>query len=682
MAKKATQKKQKSMEETLWDSANKLRGTVESSEYKHVVLSLIFLKFVSDKFEARREEMIAAGEEAFLEMSEFYASQNVFFLPEESRWSHIIANAKQDDIALKIDTALHVIEKNNKTLQGALPDNYFSRLNMDVSKLSALLDSVNNIDTVADKKEDIVGRVYEYFLGKFAAAEGKGGGEFYTPKCVVNLIAEMLEPYEGKIYDPACGSGGMFVQSLKFVQSHHGNTKNISIYGQEYTATTYKLAKMNLAIRGISANLGAVPADTFFKDQHPDLKADYIMANPPFNQKDWRAADELTDDPRWTGFDTPPTGNANYAWILNMVSKLSQNGTAGFVLANGSMSSNTSGEGTIRRQLVDKDMVDCMIALPGQLFYTTQIPVCLWFVTKNKEQDNAKGYRKRTGETLFIDARNMGTMVDRTHKELTEEDIAKIAGTYHAWRSAPQPPEGGDTPRHATVEGGEMPEDVPVLIDTPSVLHSAKPEIYAVLKERAQEMRTKPTKAEAALWEELRAKKLGIKFRQQHIIDKYIADFCCLDKGIIIEVDGEIHNKQKEEDAIRTSMLEHYGYTVIRFTNEEILTNLPEVISSIKKQIALSSPSPSPLGDKGAKGEIQYQDIPGYCKAATLAEIQKHDYVLTPGRYVGAAEVEDDGIPFESKMKDLTTTLYEQMKQSEALDKVIRQNMEELGYGE
>lgn len=520
MAKKKAAVKQKSMEETLWDSANKLRGTVESSEYKHVVLSLIFLKFVSDKFEARRTEMIAEGEEAFLEMQEFYASKNVFYLPEESRWSYIIANAKQDDIALVIDTALQTVEKNNPSLKGALPDNYFSRLGLDSSKLSSLLDSINNIDTIADKKEDIVGRVYEYFLGKFAAAEGKGGGEFYTPKCIVNLIAEMLEPYEGKIYDPACGSGGMFVQSLKFVESHHGNTKNISIYGQEYTGTTYKLAKMNLAIRGISANLGDVPADTFFKDQHPDLKADYIMANPPFNQKDWRADNELTDDPRWSGYDTPPTGNANYAWILNMVSKLSESGTAGFVLANGSMSTNTTGEGDIRKKLIENDMVDCMISLPGQLFYTTQIPVCLWFITKNKKGGSATGnnFRNREGETLFIDARQMGTMVDRTHKELTAEDITEITRTYHAWR-------------------GE-------------------------------------------------------------------------------EKDGD------------------------------------------------------------------YEDKAGYSKAAKKVEIKKHDYVLTPGRYVGAAAIEDDGIPFESKMKDLTQTLYAQMKQSTELDQVICQNMEELGYGE
>ena len=352
MARKAAPKKQKSFEQTLWDTADKLRGSVESSEYKHVVLSLIFLKFVSDKFEERRQALIDEGKESYLDMVEFYAMKNVFYLPEESRWSYIQKNAKQEDIALKIDTALHTVEKHNKALRGALPDNYFSRLGLDAAKLASLIDSISDIDTVADKEEDVVGRVYEYFLGKFAATEGKGGGEFYTPKCVVNLIAEMIEPYQGKIYDPCCGSGGMFVQSVKFVESHEGSKKDVSIYGQELTGTTYKLAKMNLAIRGIAGNLGEVPADTFFKDQHPDLKADFIMANPPFNLKQWRADDELTDDPRWAGYDTPPTGNANYAWILHMLRKLSEKGVAGFVLANGSMSTNTKGEGEIRKKLI------------------------------------------------------------------------------------------------------------------------------------------------------------------------------------------------------------------------------------------------------------------------------------------------------------------------------------------
>ena len=433
--------------------------------------------------------------------------ENTFFLEETSRWGYIEQNSKQDDIALKIDTALHTIEKNNPTLKGALPDNYFSRLGLDKEKLASLLNTITEIDTIDDQENDIVGRVYEYFLGHFAAQEGKGGGEFYTPKCVVQLLTSMLEPYQGIIYDPACGSGGMFVQSIKFINQHHGNNKEVSIYGQEYTQTTYKLAKMNLAIRSISANLGQTPADTFFKDQHLDLKADFIMANPPFNQKAWRDKNQLTNDARWAGYPTPPAGNANYAWILHMLSKLSVSGTAGFVLANGSMSSNTSGEGEIRQQIINNDLVDCMIALPGQLFYTTQIPVCLWFLTKNKTAqtftDKRGSHRNRTGETLFIDARGLGSMLDRVHKELTTDDISKITQTYHAWR-------------------------------------------------------------------------------------------------------GEAKD-----------------------------------------------------GD--------YQDILGYCKSASIAEIKANDFVLTPGRYVGVEEEPDDSEAFEIAMQDLSKTLFAQMQQAQSV---------------
>jgi len=429
-SKKKAVKKQKSMEETLWDSANKLRGSVEPSEYKHVVLSLIFLKFASEKFEHRKQELIDEGKEKYVDMVEFYTMKNVFYLPEECRWGFIKKHAKQDDIAVKIDSALHTVEKNNKALKGALPDNYFSRLGLDVSKLAALIDTINNIHTLKDKEQDVVGRVYEYFLGKFAASEGKGGGEFYTPKCVVKLLVEMLEPFRGKIYDPACGSGGMFVQSKKFVESHHGNAKDIAIYGQEYTGTTYKLAKMNLAIRGIAANLGEAPADTFGNDQHKDLKADYIIANPPFNQKDWRGANELVHDPRWAGFEMPPTSNANYAWILHMLSKLSETGKAGFVLANGAMSSNVSSEGEIRKKLIERDLVDCMISLPGHLFYNMYSQVCLWFLRKDKRQS---ALSNRCEQILFIDAAGMGEMEERTHRELSDDDVAQIADTYHLW---------------------------------------------------------------------------------------------------------------------------------------------------------------------------------------------------------------------------------------------------------
>ena len=436
MAKKVSNK---SMEETLWDSANKLRGTVESSEYKHVVLSLIFLKFASDKFEERRKELINEGKDKFLEMVEFYTMKNVFFLPEESRWSHIIKNSKQDSIALIIDTALNTTEKTNPSLKGALPDNYFSRLNMDVSKLAALLDTINNIDTLKDKEQDIVGRVYEYFLSKFALAEGKGKGEFYTPKSIVNLIAEMIEPYKGIIYDPACGSGGMFVQSMKFIENHHGDKKEVSIYGQEYTATTYKLAKMNLAIRGIAANLGAVPADTFNKDQHKDLKADYIMANPPFNQKDWRADNELVDDPRWSGYNVPQTGNANYAWILNMVSKLSQNGVAGFILANGALSGGSE-EYKIRKKLIENGLLEAIVILPQNMFYTTNISVTLWILNNNKKErtvklnDVVRNYRDRQHEVLFMDLREVGSPFEKKFTQFLPEDIERITSTYHNWQ--------------------------------------------------------------------------------------------------------------------------------------------------------------------------------------------------------------------------------------------------------
>jgi type I restriction enzyme M protein len=485
-------------------------------------LSLIFLKFISDKFEVRKAAIIKEYGNDYIDMVEFYTMSTVFYLPPDARWSHIQTHAKQDDIAIKIDTALYTVEKNNKALKGALPENYFSRLGLDTSKLSALIDTINNIDTIASEchmtEEDVVGRVYEYFLGKFAANEGKLGGEFYTPKSIVALIAQMIEPYKGKIYDPCCGSGGMFVQSVKFINSHNGNQKDVAIYGQEYTSTTYKLAKMNLAVRGIGSNLGDVPGDTFFKDQHPDLKADYIMANPPFNQKQWRSESDLTEDPRWDGYEVPPTGNANYAWIMHMIAKLSENGTAGFVLANGSMSTNTSGEGLIRQKIIENDLVDCMIALPGQLFFTTQIPVCLWFLSKNKKQDDDKGHRDRQGETLFIDAREIGSMVNRTLKEFTTDDIAAVANTYHAWR------------------------------------------------------------------------------------------------------------------------------------------------------------------DEGKDGS--YEDKAGYCKSANLAEIQANDYVLTPGRYVGAAEIEDDGIAFETKMAALSQTLYKQMAEAKTLDAAICKNLEALGYGQ
>ncbi|MFK7901173.1 MAG: N-6 DNA methylase [Cyclobacteriaceae bacterium] len=437
MAKK--QLKEKSIEETLWQSCDKLRGSVDPSEYKHVVLGLIFLKFASDKFEERKAELIEEGKEKYVEMKDFYNMKNVFFLEEISRWTYISKNAKQNDLALKIDTALHTIEKNNPALKGALPDNYFSRLGLDRTKLASLVDKINEINTLEDEEQDIIGRVYEYFLRKFAIKEGKGKGEFYTPKTIVNLMAELIEPYKGIIYDPACGSGGMFVQSIKFIESHQGSKKEVSIYGQESSPTTYKLAKMNLAIRGISANLGEKHADTFSNDQHKDLKADFIMANPPFNQKDWRGENELIDDPRWKGYDVPPKSNANYGWILNMVSKLSENGVAGFILANGALSGGSE-EYKIRKKLIENNLIEAVVIIPRDTFYTTDISVTLWIINRNKKErtatinDQAKNYRNREKEVLFMDLRRWGSEYEKKFVQLTEEDIIKVAGHYHNWQ--------------------------------------------------------------------------------------------------------------------------------------------------------------------------------------------------------------------------------------------------------
>lgn len=539
-------------EDKLWAAADKLRGNMDAAEYKHVVLGLIFLKYISDAF-MEKFTVLQTDKLADPEDKDEYLADNIFWVPPETRWSYLQNNAKNPEIGTLIDNAMVAIERDNKSLKGVLPKNY-ARPALDKARLGEIIDLIATIG-LGDKESrqrDVLGRVYEYFLSKFASAEGKLGGQFYTPQCVVRTLVEMLEPYKGRVFDPCCGSGGMFVQAAKFVQSHassNGNGKkpkvnptvrrDISIYGQESNPTTWRLALMNLAIRGIDAKIER--ADSFLDDQHKSLKADYILANPPFNMEDWGYS-KVKNDVRWKRFDQTsgnaqfalPSGserkqkdgsfihvdggNANYAWILHFLHHLAPHGTAGFVLANGSLTSNTSGEGDIRKAIIEADMVDCIIALPGQLFYTTPIPACLWFLTRNKGADKERGFRARQGETLFIDARKLGELTDRTHRELTVDQIAEIGRTYHAWR-------------------------------------------------------------------------------------------------------GEAN-----------------------------------------------------AGD--------YEDTPGFCKSATLKEIESHGHVLTPGRYVGAEEIEDDGIDFEEKMAELSAELYEQMSEAEELDVAIRQNLEVLGYGE
>ncbi len=433
-------------EDTLWKAADKLRGSMDASEYKHVVLGLIFLKYIDDAFGERRSRLASdlaaegfgvAEAEELLESRDEYTAEGVFWVPPEARWGHLQAHAKQPEIGKLIDNAMDLVELDNPSLRGVLPKT-FSRPALDVRRLGELVDLISGIGlgSPEHREKDILGRVYEYFLGRFASAEGKGGGEFYTPRSVVRTLVEMIEPYQGRVYDPCCGSGGMFVQSERFVEAHGGRRNDIAVYGQESNDTTWRMAKMNLAIRGIEADLGPRWADSFHEDLHPDLRADYILANPPFNVSDW-GGDRLRDDARWR-YGVPPAGNANYAWLQHMASHLSPRGVAGVVLANGSLSSQQSGEGQIRQAMVEGDLVECIVALPGQLFYSTQIPVSLWFLNRDKGNGHSRPgtatWRDRRGEVLFIDARKLGVMVDRTHRELTDEDIARIGGTYHAWR--------------------------------------------------------------------------------------------------------------------------------------------------------------------------------------------------------------------------------------------------------
>ena len=423
-------------EAQLWRMADALRGSMDAAEYKHVVLGLIFLKYISDAFEERHAAVLAEwGAEAAEDRDE-YIAENIFWVPPEARWAHLKAQARQPTIGQLVDGAMVGIERDNPALKEVLPKDY-ARPALDKQRLGQLIDMISNI-RVGDedaRSKDVLGRIYEYFLSRFASAEGKKGGEFYTPRCVVKLLVEMLEPYRGRVYDPCCGSSGMFVQSVQFIRAHASGNGNggqakadISIYGQESNYTTWRLAKMNLAIRGIEGQIAH--GDSFHNDRHPDLKADFILANPPFNVSDW-GGERLTQDQRWQ-YGVPPKGNANFGWVQHMVHHLSPAGAVGFVLANGSMSSNQSGEGNIRRSLIEANLVDCMVALPGQLFYSTQIPACLWFLARNRLRQPSLGARD---EILFIDARKLGRMVDRTHRELTGEDIVRIADTYHVWRN-------------------------------------------------------------------------------------------------------------------------------------------------------------------------------------------------------------------------------------------------------
>ena len=438
-------------EAELFKAADKLRGNMEPSDYKHVVLGLIFLKYISDAFDAKHAALLAEDAQAAEDRDE-YLADNVFWVPKEARWSYLQANAKRPEIGSLIDDAMRAIEKENESLKGVLPKDY-ARPSLNKVMLGELIDLISGIalNEEGDRSKDILGRVYEYFLGQFAGAEGKRGGEFYTPRSVVRVLVEMLEPFKGRVYDPCCGSGGMFVQSEKFVQEHGGRIGDIAIYGQESNYTTWRLCKMNLAVRGIDADIRWNNEGSFHKDEFPDLRFDYILANPPFNISDW-GGERLREDVRWK-FGVPPVGNANYAWLQHIYHHLAPNGVAGVVLANGSMSSNQSGEGDIRKAMIEADVVDCMVALPGQLFYSTQIPACLWFLARNKNPGN--GLRDRRGQVLFIDARKMGVMVDRTRRELTDEEIQRIADTYHAWRGEAGVGEYADVPgfcKSATLE--------------------------------------------------------------------------------------------------------------------------------------------------------------------------------------------------------------------------------------
>ena len=505
------------LEAQLWQAANALRGSMDAAEYKHVVLGLIFLKYISDAFEEQRARLEAELDQgASLEDPDEYRSVGVFWVPPEARWTRLQEHARQPTIGEVIDKAMEALERDNPSLKGVLPKDY-ARPALDKNRLGQLVDLISNIRVGGEeaRARDVLGRVYEYFLSQFASAEGKKGGEFYTPQCIVRLLVEMLEPLRGRVYDPCCGSGGMFVQSVKFIEAHATGNGNggraraqISVYGQEINHTTWRLAKMNLAIRGIDGQIAQ--GDTFHSDRFPDLKADYILANPPFNMRNW-GGERLREDKRWK-FGVPPLRNANFAWVQHIIHHLAPTGVAGIVLANGSMSSTQAGEGEIRKNIVEADLVDCMMALPDKLFYSTPIPACLWFLARDKKNSR---FRDRRKEVLFIDARRMGRMVDRTHRELTDEEIQKIARTYHAWRGEKEAGEYRDIPgfcRSVTLE--EIRQSGYILTPGRYVGAEAQAEDDEPFEEKMQrlvaqlrEQQAEARRLDEAIWENL--KELG-----------------------------------------------------------------------------------------------------------------------------------------------------------------------------
>jgi len=637
----------------LWKAADTLRGQIDAAEYKHVVLGLLFLKYISDSFEARKDELKAELEadgitgpqlENLLENRDEYTAERVFWVPPEARWQNLQNQAARPDIATLIDDAILAVERDNPSLKGKLPRDY-ARRSIAPEKMKGLIDLIADIGFKGDraKARDTLGRVYEYFLGKFAQAEGKLGGEFFTPRCIVRLLVEMLEPYEGRVYDPCCGSAGMFVQSERFVEAHGGQKTDISIFGQESNPTTWRLAHMNLAIRGIEANLGAQPADSFLRNLHPDLKADYILANPPFNISDW-SGKLLEKDPRWR-YGTPPAGNANYAWIQHFIHHLAPpnghgGGVAGFVMANGSLSSGSGGEGEIRQRIVEDDLVDCIVALPAQLFLTTGIPACLWFLTRDKTGKNLpKGGRDRKGETLFIDARKLGTMQTRTLRVLTGGDDGE---SMLADLPAPRP--GAYFAYAIACEGGSY-----YIGQTDNLPQRWQAHVTG----QGADWTKKNKPIHIAHCEEFASREAAVK-REQEL--KTTAGRRWLKKAI---AEGRARQAGGMGDPNFDSDLGRIIYAFRQWRGE---------------------PAPE-WWDEAEHGKWEYRDIPGFCKAATIEGIGKHGFVLTPGRYVGAEAQEDDGEPFVEKYPRLLAELEECFAEGERLTAIVRHRLTSVKHG-